>query len=82
MTREDSSRAQWGPMTSESLGCASCLSAQAAIMGAKFSCCTNLHHCRQICEHLCMRECILGIVLSSWCRSPNRETKQDDLTVS
>ncbi len=47
MTREDSSRAQWGPMTSESLGCASCLSAQAAIMGAKFSCCTNLHHCRQ-----------------------------------
>ena len=31
-------------MTSESLGCASCLSAQAAIMGARFSCCTNLHH--------------------------------------
>lgn len=43
MTRADSRRAQWGPMTSESLGCASCLSAQAAIMGAKFSCCTNLH---------------------------------------
>ena len=42
VTRADSRRAQWGPMTSESLGCASCLSAQAAIMGAKFSCCTNL----------------------------------------
>ena len=42
MTRAESSRAHWGPMTSRALGCVSWRSAQAAIMGPRLSCCTSL----------------------------------------
>ena len=80
MTRAESSRAHWGPMTSRALGCVSWRSAQAAIMGPRLSCCTSLRQRSQAYQsssrHRAHHTSVLGSralqgfnIPDSWCAS-------------